>query len=86
MNDYEIVNYLYIILASIMFSSQFAKYSLTNFKPLNCEYCIAFWLTILYLYLQTNEWFNILIAGAIAQLTKVTWVLIVRLYGNLIGK
>ena len=81
-----IKDYLIIILASILFSSQFAKRKITNWKPLNCELCLAFWLTILYLYLQTNDWFNILIAGAIAQLTKITNVLLIKFYGRVIGK
>jgi len=82
----EVINYTAIILSAILFSSQFAKYKISNFKPLNCEICLAFWFTIIYTFSQTTPPFNILISGAIAQLTKITNVLIIKLYGNIVGR
>lgn len=81
-----VINLLSIILASILFSSQFAKYKISNWKPLNCEICLAFWFSIAYFYINKYDYLLFIYAGAISQLTKIANVMLIKLYGRVIGK
>lgn len=80
--------HIYIVLSAIVFSSIASQSKYFNFKPFACEICLAFWMSIIYLLTeeQTNPIKLILISGATSQLTKITNILLIRLYGNIIGK
>jgi len=79
---------IYIILAAIFISSEAIKRKVTNWKPLSCEKCLAFWLTLFYgIFVQKDPFLYLVIVSlATGQLTKIVNILLIRLYGNIITK
>jgi len=80
------LSYIEIILSAIFFSSEFSKRKITNFKPLSCEVCLAFWLTICLQLFRNDILDYILMGGMMAQITRITFVLLTKFYSNVITK